>query len=88
MANINISVDEFLTECSISERKEIILAMVEDGFLPKWVIKDDGKVISDVGKTNSEINFISNLEELKTKFYSLTTDEEEFLDRIFRKYLQ
>lgn len=87
MANINISVDEFLTECSISERKEIILAMVEDGFLPKWVIKDDGKVISDVGKTNSEINFISNLEELKTKFYSLTTDEEEFLDRIFRKYL-
>ena len=87
MASFDISVDEFLTNCSVSERKEIIVAMVEDGFLPTWVINSDGKVIQDTNKTNMESVFTENLEKLKTKYYSLTRDEEEFFELIFKKYL-
>ena len=87
MASFIISVDEFLTECSPRERKEIIVAMVEDGFLPKWVLDDKGKVRKDAGKTQMEDNFVNNLEKLKTKYYSLSLDEEKTLEEIFKKHL-
>ena len=87
MASFDISVDEFLSSCSTSERKEIIVAMVEDGFLPKWIIDDKGKVRKDGGKTQMEDNFVNNLEKLKSKYYSLTLEEETFFEEIFKKYL-
>lgn len=87
MPSFDISVDEFLTECSPRERKEIIVAMVEDGFLPKWVIDDEGKVRKEIGKTQMEDNFIQNLEKLKTKYYSLSLEEEKFFEEVFKKYL-
>ena len=87
MPSFNVTVDEFLTECSAGERKEIIVAMVEDGFLPKWVLDDKGKVRKDIGKTQMEDNFINNLEKLKSKYYSLSKEEEDSLEKIFKKHL-
>jgi hypothetical protein len=87
MANIEITVDEFLSDCSVSERKEIIVAMVEDGFLPKWVIDDKGKIVKDKIKTKMQDEFEENLEKLKSKYYSITPKEEEFLKKLFSKYL-
>ena len=87
MASIDISVDEFLSECSTSERKEIIAAMVEDGFLPKWIIDNEGKVVKDRNKTQTEDEFEKNLDKLKSKYYSLTTEEEEYMKKLFSKYL-
>lgn len=87
MASIDISVDEFLSECSTSERKEIIVAMVEDGFLPKWIIDDQGKVVKDRNKTQMEDEFEKNLDKLKSKYYSLSSEDEEYIKKIFLRYL-
>ena len=87
MASFDISVDEFLSECSVSERKEIIVAMVEDGFLPNWIINKEGKIVNESSKTNMEFNFIQNLEKLKTKYYSLSKDDENVLEQLFKNYL-
>ena len=83
MANIDISVDEFLSECSTSERKEIIVAMIEDGFLPKWIIDEQGKVVKDRIKTQMEDEFEKNLDKLKSKYYSLSSEDEESIKKIF-----
>ena len=87
MASFDISVDEFLTNCSVNERKEIIQAMIEDGFLPEWVIESNGKVIKEKNQTNMEAQFCDNLEKMKSKYYSLTKEEEEFFEGVFKKYL-
>ena len=87
MANIDISVDEFLSECSTSERKEIIVAMIEDGFLPKWIIDEQGKVVKDRIKTQMEDEFEKNLDKLKSKYYSLSSEDEESIKKIFLRYL-
>lgn len=87
MASFDISVDEFLSNCSTSERKEIILAMIEDGFLPSWVIDKGGKVVKEKTKTNMELDYNEKLDLLKSKYYSLSLEDEESLNKIFKKYL-
>lgn len=89
MADIYVSVDDFLTAANASEIKEIIVALVEDGYLPSWVIRPDGKVIkeTDTNRTNMEEDFREKIDLLKNKYYSLSSEDEEVLKKLFLKYL-
>jgi hypothetical protein len=88
MAYIDIDIDEFLSSCSGRDIKELILALVEDDHLPKEILSKNGEVKDEtIRRGRGEDDFSDKLEQLKTKYYSLTQEEEEFFDRVFKKYL-
>lgn len=88
MAHIDIDVDDFLYSCSSYDIKQLITALVEDGHLPKEVLNKEGEVRDDlVRRGRGEDDFSDKLEQLKTKYYSLTQEEEEFFDKLFKRYL-
>jgi hypothetical protein len=88
MAYIDIDIDEFLSSCSSRDIKELIQSLVEDDHLPKEILGKNGEVKDEiVRRGRGEEDFSQKLESLKTKYYSLTQEEEEFFDRVFKKYL-
>jgi hypothetical protein len=88
MASIDIDVDDFLYSCSSYDIRELITALVEDGHLPKEVLNKEGEVREEtIRRGRGEEEFSQRLESLKTKYYSLSQEEEEFFDKIFKKYL-
>lgn len=88
MASIDIDVDDFLYSCSSYEVRELITALVEDGHLPKEVLNKEGEVREEsIRRGRGEEEFSQRLESLKTKYYSLSQEEEEFFDKVFKKYL-
>lgn len=84
--DIDIEPGEFVYACNTREIKELIEALVEDGHLPKHVIDIKGDVKKEK-RGIMELDFIEKLEKLKEKYYSLTVEEEESIQTIFKKYL-
>jgi hypothetical protein len=60
--------------------------LVDDKHLPKEVLKVKDDIVSR-GRGRGEEDFAIKIEKLKTRYYSLTQEEEEFFDKIFKKYL-
>jgi hypothetical protein len=88
MPSFDIDVDEFVWACSKYDTKKLIEALVEKEDLPNWLLDEKKEIRKDVGrKTSSEIDFSEKLDKLKTKYFSLTSEEEECLNKIFNKYL-
>jgi hypothetical protein len=86
--DIDIDVEEFLDACSRRDIKELIQALVEYDHLPKEVLDKNGEVKEDsVRRGRGEDVFSDKLEQLKTKYYSLTQEEEECMEKIFKKHL-
>lgn len=79
--DIKIDVLEFLSECNRDEINEIILELSDSGYIPKYVLGANSKNDSRI-----ESEFSEKMDILKTKYYSLTTEEETFLNNLFRKY--
>lgn len=84
--DIDIDPSEFVDACSRREIKELINVLVEDGHLPKGVIYSDGSVRKDK-RGVLEIEFIEKLEKLMEKYYSLSLEDEQTMQEIFKKYL-
>lgn len=82
--DIEIEPYEFVRACSKSEIKELIDELVEEGHLPKSVIILDAK---ESKRGVMELEFIEKLEKMKEKYYSLTLDEEQTIQEIFKKHL-
>ena len=88
MPSVDIDIDDFLWNCSKYDIKELINALVESGHLPKEVINLKGEVKEGLTfKGRGETEFSEKLDLLKTKYYSLTQEEEEFFESVFKKYL-
>ena len=88
MPLIDIDVDDFLYSCSSYDIKELITALVEDGHLPKEVLNKEGEVREEtIRRGRGEEEFSQKLESLKTKYYSLSQEEEELFDKVFKKHL-
>ena len=86
--DLDIEVYEFVRACSKRDIKELIEELIEDGHLPKDIYNAKGEVKKELNrKTSSEIDFEDKLERLKIKYYSLTKEDEETLEKIFKKYL-
>lgn len=88
MPSVDIDIDDFLWNCSKYDIKELINALVESGHLPKEVVNLKGEVKEEITlKGRGETEFSEKLDLLKTKYYSLTQEEEEFFESVFKKYL-
>lgn len=81
--DVDIEVNEFLSYCKKKDIKELIESLVVDGHLPESVLK----INEDNKKTFSEIEFSEKLEQLKSKYFSISTEEEEFFQSVFKRLL-
>ena len=88
MPNIDIEIDDFLWSCSKYDIKELINALVKDGNLPKEVLNPQGEVKETITfNGRGETEFSEKLDKLKEKYYSISNEDEEVLNKIFQKYL-
>jgi uncharacterized protein Smg (DUF494 family) len=86
--DLDIEVYEFVRACSHRDIKELIQELIEDGHLPKDIYDTKGEIKKEMNrKTSSEIDFEEKLDKLKLRFFSLSKDEEESLEKIFKKHL-
>lgn len=79
-ADADVSVDDFLSECSSSDIDDIIKALVEDGYLPKHVSNAYNKV------GPSEEFFEDALNKLHGKWNCLSKEEEELIINISKRF--
>lgn len=79
---VDIEVDEFVDSCSKREIKELIDYLVEEGHLSDEVIDKNNPKMGSL-----EMGFIENINKLKGKYYSLSSEDEGEIMKIFKKYL-
>ena len=88
MPSIDIDIDDFLMNCSKWDIKDLIKALVEDGHLPKELLNEKKEVKPSLKPRGyGEIQFEEKLEQLKSKFYSLTNEEEDYFEKVFSRLL-
>jgi hypothetical protein len=82
---IDIDPIEFVDSCSSWEIKELIEYLVEKDRLPESVLNHTKGSDDKRGRMESE--FIEKLDLLKNKYYSLSVEEEDSIEKIFKKHL-
>jgi hypothetical protein len=78
---------EFVRACSKSEIKELIIELVEEEHLPKSVLSQ--MKTDKNGKSRTSIledDFLEKMDKLSQKFHTITKEDEEILETIFKKY--
>lgn len=80
--DLDIDVDDFLSECSNREIKELINALIEDGHLNKNPLVLDPKAKLSA----AEEEYINKLHVISSKYYSMTEEELEMIDKLYNKY--
>lgn len=85
VAEIDVSVDDFLSSCSKRELKKLVDALLEDGHL---LIKSDGKLnyAHDDNMSLIEQEWYQMCDELKSIKLIITNEDEERLKSIVNKY--
>jgi hypothetical protein len=79
---VDIDVDDFLSECSSREIKELISALIEDGHLEKHPLIPG----QDEKLGVMEEEFLGKLQTISTKYYSMTEEELEMINNLYNKY--
>ena len=80
--DLDIDIDDFLSECSSREIKELINALIEDGHLAKHPLLPGHE--EKLGKMEEE--FVGKLYVISSKYYSMTEEELEMIDKLYNKY--
>jgi hypothetical protein len=83
--DIDIDPREFVDSCSRGEIKELIEYLVDENHLPESVITFKSEGNDKRGRMESD--FIEKLDLLKNKYYSLSVEEEDSIEKIFKKHL-
>jgi hypothetical protein len=79
---VDIDVDDFLSECSNREIKELISALIEYGHLEKHpLIPGQDEKLGVMEK-----EFLGKLQTISTKYYSMTDEELEMINNLYNKY--
>ena len=78
--DLDISVNEFLSECSSTDIKEMIGALIEDGHLTSLSLIENNTV------SNNEGDFISKLRDLSSKYYSMNNEDIVQIEELHKKY--
>jgi type III secretory pathway lipoprotein EscJ len=79
---IDVDVDEMLDACSRREKDELIDLLVEEGLVRRLVGKNGSSKLSIM-----ESEFFEKIDMLKDKYYSLSKEDEETMNNLFKKYL-
>jgi len=81
---VDVDVDEFISACSKREINQIIEYLVNENLIPESVLNHNEDK-EKRGRMESE--FIEKLDQLKDKYYSLSVEEEDSIEKIFKKHL-
>jgi hypothetical protein len=80
--DLDIDVDDFLSECSKREIKEVINTLIEHGHLEKHpLIPGQYEKLGTMEK-----EFLNKLYTISTKYYSMSEMEIEMINYIYDKY--
>lgn len=79
--DVDIDIDEFLSNCSKKDIKYIIDCLVEDGHLDKKIIDIEKK------KSVFDNDWQDSLDKLKNNRYRLTVEEENVIQKICDKLI-
>jgi hypothetical protein len=79
-ANVDIDVDDFISNCSEREIKELIGALKGDGHLPNYFPTNEKMSFL-------EESFVKKMSELSSHYIRLSREDEEILEKLFKKYL-
>ena len=80
--DLDVDIDDFLSECSSREIKELIDTLIEDGHLEKHpLVKNPDDKIGVL-----EEEFLTKLHLLSSKYYSMTEEELESINNLYNKY--
>lgn len=85
---IDIEPYEFVRACSKSEIRDLIVELVEEEHLPKSVLQQMNT--DKNGKRNISIleeEFLEKMDKLSKRFHSISREDEETLETIFKKYI-
>lgn len=82
---VDVDVDDFIRVCSKREIRQLIECLVEEDHLPESVLTF--KEVSNEKRSIGESDFIEKLDLLKEKYYSLSVEEEDSIEKIFKKHL-
>jgi hypothetical protein len=80
--DLDIDVNDFLSECSSRDIKELINVLIEDGHLVKHPLLPG----YDEKLGTMEEEFLNKLHTISTKYYSMTEMEIEMINYIYEKY--
>lgn len=78
-AEIDVTVDDFLSACSPKEIKELITALVEDGHISNSFIVNDKMSLM-------ESDHRKYCETIANRYHSMTNDECEIIKKIAERY--
>jgi hypothetical protein len=83
-SEIDIDPSEYVDSCSSREIKDLIEYLVEDGHLPNSVL-----VQTPNTKSHSRLqqDFSEKLDTLSKKYHSISKEDEEQMEMIFKRYL-
>lgn len=81
---ISIEPSEYVNACSKRELIELIEVLVEEGKLPRTVLKQD---VQSKSYSRLQDEFSLKLGKLVEKYHSISKEDEEKLEQIFKKYL-
>ena len=87
-SEIDVDPYEYVSSCSKREIRELIVELVDEGHLPKTVL---GQIQSDKeGKPRTSIledEFLDKIAKLGQKYHTISKEDEETIENIFKKYL-
>ena len=78
--DLDITVDEFLSECSSREIKELIDALIADGHLSAHSLSNS------VVLSLNESDFAKKTVDLASKYYSMSNEDIQIIEDIHKKY--
>lgn len=85
---ISIGPYEYVRACRSSEIRDLIIELVEEEHLPKTVLNQIRMDKNGKPKTSVlEDEFLEKMNKLSEKYHTLTKEEEEFLEVMFKKYI-
>jgi hypothetical protein len=86
--DLEIEPYEFVRACSKSEIREPIIELVEEEHLPKSALQQMNT--NKGNKRNTSIleeEFLEKMDKLSKRFHSISKEDEEILEIIFKKYI-
>ena len=79
-ANVDIDVDDFISNCSEREIKELITTLKDNGHLSNdFLINEKMSFLEE--------SFVKKMSELSSQYTRISLEDEEVLEKLFKKYL-
>jgi hypothetical protein len=76
--DVDIDTDDYYRQCSDWEKRDLLKSLKEDGFL--------NGLEAEEPYTTGQAIFNDNIEKLKTKYFQLTNEEIELIEKLAKKY--